>query len=156
MRRMLKCMLIMTLASSCLFMSACTRERKNRNEPEIVANLYDNSWIMENYMDALQDYDHCVYEEVYYDWGGRSIGPTDYRFRGVIYLTDEEADRLTEEYEWEETDAPEYEFEKIDTETLGEGPWYTCDQFIADNYPTVDLHYSVFDGERIVFDFTQY
>ena len=62
----------------------------------------------------------------------------------------------SEEYEWEETDAPEYEFEKIDTETLGEGPWYTCDQFIADNYPTVDLHYSVFDGERIVFDFTQY
>lgn len=145
--------MLICMALSCLFLTAC---KKDRNNPEQVVDLFNNSWIMENYMDAVQDYDHAIYEQVYFDWGGRSIGPTEYRFRGIVYLTDEEAERLFEAYEWEQTAAPVFEFEKVDAGSVGEGPWYSCQQFDKDNYPSVMVNYSVFDGEKLVFDIKQY
>lgn len=104
--RMHKLIIILGLLSSFLFMSACGR---GRNEPEKVVTLYNNTWIMEKYMNGIQEYDHVIYEQVYFDWGGRSIGPTEYRFRGILYLTDDEAERIWNEYEWDKTDAPQFE-----------------------------------------------
>ena len=149
--RSLKYTLITALVSSCLFMSACGPKK----EPKTVVTLYNNTWLMEHYMDAVQDYDHIIYEQVYNDWGGRSIGPTEYRFRGIVYLTDEEAERLLNDYEWEQADTPSYEFEQVDIDFIGEGPWYSSHEFNKDNYPTVNVKYSVFDGEKLVFDFNQ-
>ena len=59
------------------------------------------------------------------------------------------------DYEWDETDAPQFEFEKVDINALGEGPWYSCPQFNKDNYSTVNVNYTVFDGKKLVFDINQ-
>ena len=152
-KRLKKMLLILGVASSCMFATACGSNKSN--QPEQVSTLFNNSWVMEKYMAAVQDYDHVIYEQVYFDWGGRSIGPTEYRFRGIVYLTDEEAERLRNDYEWDETDAPQFEFEKVDSNAVGEGPWYSCPQFNKDNYSTVNVHYTVFDGKKLVFDFNQ-
>ena len=149
--RILKCTLLLALTSTCLFISACGAKK----QAEIVSTLYNNTWVMDHYMDAVQDYDHVIYEQVYNDWGGRSIGPTEYRFRGIVYLTDEEAERLLNDYEWEEADAPEYEFDQVNTGFIGDGPWYSSRDFNKDNYPAVNVNYSVFDGEKLIFDFCQ-
>ena len=107
-------------------------------------------------MDAVQDYDMVLYEQVYFDWGKRSIGPTEYRFRGFIVLTAEEAERLMKYYKWDETDAPDFEFDQLDTGFIGEGPWYSSPDFNKDNYKSaVDVKYTVFDGQKLVFDFNQ-
>ena len=146
-------MLILALVAGTVLISSCAA--RNRNEPEEVVTLFNDTVIAENYMNAIEDYDHVIYEEVYFDWGGRSIGPTEYRYRGVVYLTDEEALRLWNSYEWVETDAPDFEFGKVDGDSLGSGPWYKCSEFDSDNYSTVVPSYTVFDGEKIVFDFHQ-
>lgn len=143
------------LAAACIFLSACGRNSRKSKEPEQVVTLYNNSWIMDKYMNALQDYDHVIYEQVYFDWGSRSIGPTEYRFRGVVYLTDAEAERLWNAYEWEQTCVPEFEFEQVDMKSFGEGPWYLSKDFNSDNFKTVNVNYAVFDGERLVFDINQ-
>ena len=144
---------ILTFIVSTLFLSACIGRRQK--EPEQVIELFNDSVIVDKYMEAVKDYDHIVYEQVYFDWGSRSIGPTEYRFRGIVYLTDEEAERLWNDYEWDETDAPQFEFEKVDSNALGEGPWYSCPQFNKDNYSTVNVNYTVFDGKKLVFDINQ-
>ena len=150
--RMHKLIIILGLLSSFLFMSACGR---GRNEPEKVVTLYNNTWIMEKYMNGIQEYDHVIYEQVYFDWGGRSIGPTEYRFRGILYLTDDEAERIWNEYEWDKTDAPQFEFEKVGVDFVGNGPWYSSQQFNKDNYSTLNVNFSVFDGKKLVFDVNQ-
>ena len=151
-QRIIKLSLILTLAFSCMFMSAC----ESKKEPEEVVTLYNNTWVMEHYMDAVQDYDMVLYEQVYFDWGKRSIGPTEYRFRGFIVLTAEEAERLMKYYKWDETDAPDFEFDQLDTGFIGEGPWYSSPDFNKDNYKSaVDVKYTVFDGQKLVFDFNQ-
>ena len=135
-----------------MLLTSCMGRKK---EPEIVVTLYNDSVIIEHYMNAVEEWDHAIYEEVYADWGGRSIGPTEYRYRGVVYLTDEEAERLWNSYEWVETDAPDFEFGKVDGSSLGSGPWYKCSDFDGDNYSTIVSSYTVFDGEKIVFDIHQ-
>lgn len=151
-QRIIRLSLILTLAFSCMFMSSCESEK----EPEEVVTLYNNTWVMEHYMDAVQDYDMVLYEQVYFDWGKRSIGPTEYRFRGFIVLTAEEAERLMKYYKWDETDAPDFEFDQLDTGFIGEGPWYSSPDFNKDNYKSsVDVKYTVFDGQKLVFDFNQ-
>lgn len=144
---------ILIFIVSTLFLSACIGRRQK--EPEQVIELFNDSVIVDKYMEAVKDYDHIVYEQVYFDWGSRSIGPTEYRFRGVVYLTDEEAERLWEKYDWEEVKAPEFEFGKVDAESFGGGPWYSCKAFESDNYSTIVPNYTVFDGEKLVFDIHQ-
>ena len=144
---------ILSLVAGTILLSSCAG--RSRKEPEVVVTLFNDSVIIEHYMNAVEEWDHAIYEEVYADWGGRSIGPTEYRYRGVVYLTDEEAERLWNSYEWVETDAPDFEFGKVDGDSLGDGPWYKCSEFDSDNYSTIVPYYTVFDGEKIVFDIHQ-
>ena len=154
-KRMPKYILILGLSALCVLMSACGRNGRSADQPEEVVELFNDSWVMEKYMDAVQDYDHVINEQVYFDWGGRSIGPTEYRFRGIVYLTDEEAERLLNEYDWDQADDVQFEFGKMETDFIGDGPWYSSQEFIKDNYSTVIVNYTVFDGEKLVFDFSQ-
>ncbi len=142
-------------ASMLMSLCSCTFDSRDSGETgKQVVTLLDDDSIMERYMNAVQDFDHVEYEEVYFDFGGRSIGPTEYRFRGIVYLTEEEAARLWDAYEWEETQ-PEFDFGKIDVSSIGEGPWYSCNQFNSDNYSIINPYYTVFDGEKLVFDIHQ-
>lgn len=152
MKKIINWILVTAIAISCILSAACTR---SSGDPELVVELYENSWIMEHYMGSVKEYDHVIWEQYYYEWGSRSLGPTEYSFRGIVYLTDEEAARLKDAYEWHECDAPDLVFEQIDPASAGEGPWYSCDQFEIDNYPALLVSYAVFDGEKIVFDVSQ-
>ena len=152
----------LVFAASAAMFSSCSRSRDSRDrtdrgqrEPKTVIELVKNDSIIERYLPEIKGYDDFDIEEVYADWGGFSIGPTEYRYRGIIYLTDEEAERLMDAYEWEETDAPDFEFGEVDTSSIGEGPWYSCSQFEKDNIKMVNVYYAVFDGEKLVFDIHQ-
>ena len=148
-----KCLIIVPIAAS-LLLCACGMGRGGAEGQE-VADLINDTAIVDRYFEAVQDCDHAIYEQTYYDWGGRSIGPTEYGYRGIIYLTDEEAARLWDEYEWEEVPAPEFEFIAVDGESVGDGPWYSSSQFDQDNDQTVIVQYTVFDGEKLVFSIHQ-
>ena len=144
------------IASMVLGVAACDGlDRRTENTGTQVVDLLDNDSLMERYMEAVQDYDRVEYEQVYIDFGERSIGPTEYRFRGIVYLTEDEAERLWDAYEWEEKDDVEFEFVKLDISDIGEGPWYSCNQFNSNNYSTIVPYYTVFDGEKLVFDIHQ-
>ncbi len=151
-RKICSCLIAFIMLTSCIFASGCGRRNA---EPEQVVTLKTDSWIMDNYMQGIEEYDNVVYEQVYFDHGERSIGPTESRFRGVVYLTEDEALSLTESYEWEEVQTTEFEFEQITSDDLGEGPWYSSTEFNKDNFNAVIVNYVVFDGERIVFDISQ-
>ena len=165
------------LAASTSMISSCARSRDSRDrtgrdttdrdtadrdtadrgqrEAKTVINPVENDSIIERYFPEIKEYDDFDIEEVYADWGGFSIGPTEYEYRGIIYLTDDEAERLMAAYEWEETDAPEFEFGEVDASSLGKGPWYSCKQFEKDYIKMVNVYYAVFDGEKLVFDIHQ-
>ena len=140
----------LVFATSASMLSSCTRSRDSRDrsdrnatdlgaidpgaqrEAKIVINPVKTDKVIERYFPDIKEYDDFDIEEVYADWGGFSIGPTEYEYRGIIYLTDEEAERLMAAYEWEETEAPEFEFGEVDASSLGKGPWYSCKQFEKD------------------------
>jgi len=128
----------------------------DRNEPSKEVKLYNDSWVIEKYIDTVKDYDKVEYERVVFTYGiTDGLGPHESRYRGIVYLTEEEAKRIMEEYEWTETDAPEFEFDEVDDSVIGEGPWYSSNDFNKDNFKTLNVFYAVFDGEHLVFDIKQ-
>ena len=155
----------LVFAASASMLSSCTRSRDSRDrtdrdpagqrEAKIVINPVKSDKVIERYFPEIEEYEDFDIEEVYADWGGFSIGPTEYEYRGIIYLTDDEAEKLMAAYEWEETEAPEFEFGEVDDSSLGEGPWYSCKQFEKDYIKMVNVYYAVFDGEKLVFDIHQ-
>ena len=136
-------------------LAGCSYRIKQDDTQQEVVTLFNDRILPAKYMEAVKEFDHVIYEEVYIDHGSRSIGPTEYRYRGIAYLTEEEAGRLWNEYEWEEIEKPDFEFGKVDKESTGEGPWYNSTNFITDNYSSVTVSYTVFDGKKLVFDFRQ-
>ena len=155
MKNILKKAAVLGFALSCLMLSACAGGKSGRKTNEEVVILYCDSWIMDNYMNAISDYDHVIYERYYFDHGRLSVGPTESGFRGIVYLTDEEAERLAAEYEWEEVTPSDINFEKIDTGFTGDGPCYSCKKVDEDNYSAVNVYYTYFDGKKLIFDIHQ-
>ena len=151
----INCIMLMSVFSLC-FLTSCAGNRNK--EPEQIVELVDDSWIMERYFQEMEGYNTIQYERVYYDWKDRlAVGPTDYRYRGVIYFTEEQASALWDQYEWVQvTDVPDFVFEKVNVESIGNGPWYGCKQFEKDNLSTVNVFYVAYDGNVLVFDFQQY
>lgn len=128
----------------------------DRNEPKEEVTLFDDSWVMDKYIVTIKDYDKVEYESVVLTYGiTDGLGPHESRYRGIVYLTEAEAKRIMDEYEWTETDAPEFEFTEVDDSVLGEGPWYKSSGFNGDNFKTLNVYYAVFDGEHLVFDVHQ-
>lgn len=148
------CILTITVLSISSF-TACSIGR-SKEPVEIVTLLTDDS-IMDRYLKAVEDYGKVEYEQVALSYGRTdALGPSDYRFRGIVYLTDEEAARLLEEYEWNEVTSPEFEFKEVNTDVIGEGPWYRCSEFEKDNCSIAMGSYKIlFDGKNLVFDMRQ-
>lgn len=111
--------LAISLLTSCL--------QKDSKEPEQVIELADDSSIMEKYFQDIDGYNDVEYERIYWDWHDRSaVGPTDYRYRGVVYFSEEQATALWNLYEWEQVDSiPDFVFDKVNKESIGNGPWYS-------------------------------
>ena len=149
--------ILIAVASIGVFAGCAGRNSRDRNEPQKVVTLLTNPSIMDRYMGGVKDYERVEYEQISFDTGMfDGLGPHDYRFRGIVYLTEDEASRLWDEYDWEETETPVFEFDEVDDSAVGDGPWYRSDGFLKDNYKTVNVKYAVFDGANIVFDIQQF
>ena len=80
-----------------------------------------------------------------------SMGPTDPTYRGIITLSEEEGQKLLEEYEWELDDT--YVLQNIgdiDTSYLKCCEWYTCNDFDSDIFKTVIVEYVYFNGKDTI------
>ena len=136
--------------------SACAGKGKERISDEPVKNvdLLDDDSLMERYFNAVESFDRVEYEQIVFT-SRLDIGPHEYRFRGVVYLTEDEAARLQDAYEWTEVTDPAFEFDKVDISGAGDGPWYRCEQFEKDNYSSIVPYYTYFNGVNLVFDIHQ-
>lgn len=151
-----KISILLVFALSICYLTSCTGN--GREEPEQVVELSNDSRIMDKYFQNIAGYDKVEYESVYWDMHDRfAAGPTDYRYRGIVYFTEEQASTIKEQYEWEKVDdVPDFEFEKVNDESIDNGPWFSCKQFEKDNLSTVNVNYVVFDGNVLIFDISQF
>ena len=157
-----KAVILLVSAALLSSVSACTGSERaaserldpGNREPERHVDLLEDDSLMERYFNAVETFDRVEYEQIVFT-SSIDIGPHEYRFRGVVYLTPDEADRLWNAYEWEEVTDPGFEFDLVDISNAGEGPWYRCQQFEQDNYSMIVPYYTYFNGENLVFDIHQ-
>ena len=143
-------MLKRNIAAGLLISSICTGLFSCSNEPQRNVTLYDNDFVIEHYTEGIDVSDKTTYEQIVFTTKYFDIGPHEPRYRGIIYLSDEEASELMDSYEWEET-SPEFEFDEVDISGMDE-PWYRCNDFTKDTFKFVNVHYAVFNGDVIIFD----
>jgi hypothetical protein len=137
-------------------MSGCSILKKvdegGRDEPQLVHYLHSGDGLTLRYFDEL-DYTRIEYEEIAYQSNDRlAVGPTEPWYAGVLYLTEEEADRLWDEYEWEECGFPDIELYDIEVPQTDSNLWCSSadfNQYIEDQaVQVIDI---AFDGSVIVF-----
>lgn len=122
------------------------------SQPAKEVKLFKDASIMNNYMDGVSNFDSVEYEQITYTDGTNGLGPSDKRYRGFVCLNEEGSKNLFFEYDWEETTAPEFEFDKLDGRDIGGDHWFVSTQFNAENYGELDVNYAVFNGKYLVFD----
>ncbi len=112
--------------------------------------LHNSDAFIENHTSGILDYESISYEE-YAGAGVMSMGPHEPLYRGIIYLEEQYAQDISEDYEWEETDV-EFAFTKVDVSGL-EGPWYSSEKFSKElaKYTYEPFDYVVFNGKELVF-----
>lgn len=124
----------------------------SRTEQELVHDLHSGDGVTLRYFDEL-DYTDIEYEEIYWQSNDRlAVGPTEPWYAGVLYLSEEEADRLWDEYEWEECEYPDIELYDIEVPQTDENLWCRSDEF--DAYiqgQAVNVENIVFNGRMLVF-----
>ncbi len=145
------------LTAAFLFaLSGCSmtdrRVNGRNNEPELVHYLHSGDNLTLSYFDEL-DYTNIEYEEIAWVTNDRlAIGPTEPWYAGVLYLTEEEADRLWDEYEWKECEFPDIELYDIEVPQTDSNVWCSSEDFnqYIENQAVqvVDI---AFDGSVIVF-----
>jgi hypothetical protein len=121
-------------------------------QPAKEVKLFKDASIMDSCMDGVSHFTNVEYEQITYTDGTNGLSPYDKRYRGVVYLTEEGAKNLLNEYSWEQISAPEFEFDKVDDGEISDGPWFRSTQFDMVNYGSLEVNYAVFDGRHIVFD----
>lgn len=114
------------------------------------AYLHNGDTFIKNHTSGILDYESTSYEE-YAGAGVMSMGPHEPLYRGIIYLEEQYAQDISEDYEWEETDV-EFAFTKVDVSGL-EGPWYSSEKFSEElaKYTYEPFDYVVFNGKELVF-----
>ena len=153
--RIIKRINVLLILAAVLFVFAGCTGRGTGEMVKVVTRSDDTS-LVERYFNSVENFDSIDYESIVFTTERSvEIGPHESRFRGILYLPEDEASKLWDKYEWEEVDSPDFEFDKLDKSTFGEGPWYRCNQFNSDNFKTVNVHSCYFDGKNIVFDFQQ-
>ena len=83
-----------------------------------------------------------------------SFGPTEPKYRGAIFLTKEEAQRLIEDYTWSESSNSIPELGKADSNVNLDDEWYESSDFNEDNFKLGTDEEFFFNGkDTIVFTF---
>lgn len=153
---MKKALSVLLTAAVLFTLSGCySSYRLNSDEsqgPELVHYLHSGDNLTLSYFDEL-DYTNIEYEEIAWVTNDRlAVGPTEPWYAGVLYLTEEEADRLWDEYDWEECEFPDIELYDVEVPQTDSNVWCSSEDFneyIEDQaVQVVDI---AFNGSVIVF-----
>ena len=127
-------------------------DRGGSSEPELVHYLHDDDNLTLRYFEGLE-YTDIIYEEIAWVSNDRlAVGPTEPWYAGVLYLSEDEADRLWDEYEWEECEFPDIELYDIQVGDIDSSTWYTSADFNQEiSHTGVLVENIVFNGSEIVF-----
>lgn len=119
---------------------------------EIVHNRYQGETSTLRYVEDL-DYTYIDYEEAFYSADRLAVGPTEPWYVGVLTLSEDEAQRLLDEYEWEECEFPELEIYDVQMSDPSDSTWYTSDEFnqTIEDKGGVTVNNIVFNGSELVF-----
>lgn len=140
------------LGAILLLMTSCS------GKPVEVIKYFDDSYVMEHYAKEFTDYDYTEYERTIIEWQNAfgfemSIGPHEPGYRGVIYLTPEQAQSLMDSYEWAEAEPSDVEFQEVDYDVNKDDKWYSSKEFDKELFSMVAVNYVYFNGvDAIVYD----
>ena len=124
----------------------------SKTEQELVHVLHSGDDVGLRYFDEL-DYTDIEFEEIYWQTNDRlAVGPTEPWYAGVLYLTEEQADELWDEYEWEACDFPDIELYDVEVPQTDSNLWCSSDDFndtiASQGVQVIDI---VFNGDVLVF-----
>ena len=124
----------------------------SKTEQELVHTLHSGDDVGLRYFDEL-DYTDIEFEEIYWQTNDRlAVGPTEPWYAGVLYLTEDQADKLWDEYEWEECEFPDIELYDIEVPQTDSNVWCSSADFNAYiQGQAVNVENIVFNGSVIVF-----
>ena len=115
--------------------------------------------ITNKYVKDINDIANVKFETVYPTeyMGNRQVGgvgPTDYEYRGIIYISDEENERLLNDYTWtESTDLPELG-NNLRPNINSQDVWYESKPFEQECFRLISVPNIKFNGKGIIiFDF---
>ncbi len=119
---------------------------------EIVHNRYQGETSTLRYVEDL-DYTYIDYEEAFYSADRLAVGPTEPWYVGVLTLSEDEAQRLRDDYEWEECEFPELEMYDVEMSDPSDSTWYTSADFNDEisHHGAVIVDSIVFNGSELVF-----
>lgn len=101
---------------------------------------------------AVADYEKIV---TYVDVFGMhlSMGPTDPQYRGIIYISEEDAQRLLNDYEWEPVEDAKPDCAQVDMTNVSECNWMSSHDFTYELFEIVIVNACYFNGvDAIYFD----
>lgn len=123
---------VLVTAVLMLQMVACQIEPK-----EEIVHYTDTAFVSE-FMPDLEGVVGADYECVSY-----KPSSIESSYRGLIFITDERADLLNQNYEWVVVESPVFVGETIDFSVALGNVWYSCDQFNRD-YVTLSTGCTVY------------
>ena len=145
---------IMLLCIICLLAGCSPKEVETAKR-----KLDGRDFIAEN-VPNLTDVKMVQYESYYKSYRilGRdmSFSPSDPGYRGIITLSEEEGQKLMQEYTWTKTSDPLPEMLEIDLTSYQGQDWYYSDDFYNDYFrnPTMYGEFVRFNGtDTIIFDY---
>ena len=124
----------------------------SKTEQQLVHTLHSGDGVTLSYFDEL-DYTNIEYEQIYWETNDRlAIGPHEPWYAGVLYLTEEQADELWDEYEWEECEFPDIELYDVEVPQTDSNVWCSSADFNAYiQGQAINVENIVFNGSVIVF-----
>lgn len=126
-------------------------------KPVEVISYYQDDRLMEHYGNTYTSYGSVEYEQITVEWqdaSGREsfVGPYEPKYRGIIYLSTEQAGLLMKSYEWSEA-TPQIVFDSIKYDISDSNIWYTSKDFENDLFTKVAINYVSFNGtDAIIFE----
>ncbi len=140
-----------------LMMSACSM----KTHTEMKADYSTDSTMAEKYIDHL-NITRVEYEIVYpSEYLGKievgAMGPVNPRYRGAIFISDMEAKRLLEDYQWKKDTSSPPDLGQVNNSVAWGGDWYKSDAFTKDIFKAGHDEDFRFNGkDTIIFEFGTY
>lgn len=131
----------------------------DKNDPNLVdtSTYYHDDFVLQHYAANPDTASSSEYEVSVLGGQSRVPGPTDYKYTGVIYLTEDAALSYIDDYEWVEADNVPFDCSNIDYKYLENDTWYTCSDFTQSYFKGVAVSSLYFNGEdALIFSVSTY